>query len=104
MVSGTPVDDAMLNKLAEAVVALQPKPRKLRWVSLSLCVVDAVWSIGANYDTVVVPMEKTNGSLDPAEGCAVLPCQETAKVELVMDADDTGMVTVTGSATVECSY
>jgi hypothetical protein len=54
--------------------------------------------------TVVVPMEKVLNSLDPANGCAVLPCQETAKVELVMDADDTGMVTVVGSATVECSY
>ncbi|MDP7701392.1 hypothetical protein [Mycobacterium sp. TY815] len=56
MVSGAPVDDATLDQLADALVALEPRPRELRWVSLSLCIVDAVWSIGANYDTVVVPM------------------------------------------------
>lgn len=53
---GAPTNDAMLDKLVDAVVALDPKPRALRWASLSLCIVDAVWSIGANYDTVVVPM------------------------------------------------
>lgn len=56
MFSGTAVDNATFDKLVDAMVALDPKPRKLRWVSLSLCIVDAVWSIGANYDTVVVPM------------------------------------------------
>ena len=56
MIVGALVDDATLDKLADSVVALDPKPRKLRWVSLGLCIVDAVWSIGANYDTVVVPM------------------------------------------------
>lgn len=56
MLSSAPVNDATLDRLADAVVALDPKPRQLRWVSLSLCIVDAVWSIGANYDTVVVPM------------------------------------------------
>ena len=55
-------------------------------------------------ETVVVPMAKTTGSLAPANGCAVLACDETAKVELVMDADDTGLVTVVGSATVECVF
>lgn len=55
-------------------------------------------------ETVIVAMTKTMGSLDPANGCSVLACDETAKVELVMDADDTGMVTVVGSATVECAY
>ena len=47
---------AELAKLTDAVVALDPQPRKLRWASLSFCVVDAVWSIGANYDNVVVPL------------------------------------------------
>ncbi len=56
MVAGAPVDDATLDELAASVMALDPQPRRLRWVSLSLCIVDAVWSIGANYDTVVVPM------------------------------------------------
>lgn len=56
MAAVTPVDDASLDKLADAVVALDPKPRELRWVSLSLCIVDAVWSIGADYYKVVVPI------------------------------------------------
>ncbi|OBA90710.1 hypothetical protein A5642_12265 [Mycolicibacterium mucogenicum] len=42
--------------LVEAVVALDPKLRERRWVSLSLCIADAVWSIGAHYDNVVVPL------------------------------------------------
>lgn len=49
-------DSALLARLTEAVVALNPQPRERRWVSLSFCIVDAVWSIGANYDKVVVPL------------------------------------------------
>jgi len=48
------LDTGVLAKLTDAVVALDPQPRKLRWTSLSFCIVDAVWSIGANYDNVVV--------------------------------------------------
>jgi hypothetical protein len=51
-----PLDDATSHMLADAVVALDPQPRERRWVSLALCIVDAVWSIGANYDNVVVPI------------------------------------------------
>jgi hypothetical protein len=50
------VDAEKLDELVDAVVALDPQPRKQRWVSLSLCVIDAVWSIGAHYDNVVVPL------------------------------------------------
>ena len=50
------LDGATFDRLADAVVALNPQPRERRWVGLSLCVVDAVWSIGANYDKVVVPL------------------------------------------------
>lgn len=50
------LDDASLDKLAKAVVDLDPKPRQRRWVSLAFCLVDAVWSIGAHYDNVVVPL------------------------------------------------
>ena len=50
------LDTAMLAKLTDAVVALDPQPRARRWTSLSFCIVDAVWSIGANYDNVVVPL------------------------------------------------
>lgn len=50
------VDAAKVNEIVDAVVALDPQPRKQRWVSLSLCIADAVWSIGAHYDNVVVPL------------------------------------------------
>jgi len=50
------VNGAAFNELIDAVVALDPQPREKRWVSLSLCIVDAVWSIGAHYDNVVVPL------------------------------------------------
>lgn len=49
-------DTEKLDELVNAVVALDPQPRKRRWVSLSLGIVDAVWSIGAHYDNVVVPL------------------------------------------------
>lgn len=50
------VDTVTLAKLADAVVALDPQLRERRWTSLSFCIVDAVWSIGAHYDNVVVPL------------------------------------------------
>lgn len=50
------VDAAKFDVLVWAVVALDPQPRERRWVSLSLCIADAVWSIGAHYDNVVVPL------------------------------------------------
>ena len=43
-----------LDTVVEHIVELNPKPRDRRWNSLSLCIVDAVWSISANYDTTVV--------------------------------------------------
>jgi hypothetical protein len=49
-------DAAKFDELVDAVVALDPQPREPRWVSLSLCIADAVWSIGAHYDDVVVPL------------------------------------------------
>jgi hypothetical protein len=54
--SNESVDAAKFNELVHVVVALDPQPRKQRWVSLSLCIVDAVWSIGVHYDNVVVPL------------------------------------------------
>lgn len=50
------VEAAKFDVLVKAVVALDPLPRERRWVSLSLCIADAVWSIGAHYDNVVVPL------------------------------------------------
>ncbi|RKS74134.1 hypothetical protein CLV35_2636 [Motilibacter peucedani] len=49
-------DQAELEHLVNAVQALNPQPRAQRWRSLTYCLVDAVWSIGARYDTVVVPL------------------------------------------------
>lgn len=42
--------------VVDTVVALDPQPRDRRWVGLSLCILDAVWSISANYDSVVAPL------------------------------------------------
>jgi hypothetical protein len=42
--------------LVNAVESLNPQPRQQRWRSLSYCVLDAVWSISALYDEVVVPL------------------------------------------------
>ena len=50
------LDSGLLAKLADSVAALDPQPRERRWTSLSFCIVDAVWSIGAHYDNVVVPL------------------------------------------------
>lgn len=48
--------DAEVRALAVAkVAALEPKPRERKWSSLTACVIDAVWSINADYDTVVAP-------------------------------------------------
>ena len=44
------------DSVVDAVVALNPAPRETRWGSISLCVLDAVWSIAAHYDRVVDPL------------------------------------------------
>lgn len=43
-------------RLGVAADQLTIAPRPARWTHLALCVIDAVWSINANYDTVVVPI------------------------------------------------
>lgn len=45
-----------LMKLTDAVSALSPQPRQARWAHLSLCVLDATYSIGLRYNAVVVPV------------------------------------------------
>ncbi|MCZ4077026.1 hypothetical protein O1W68_03640 [Rhodococcus sp. H36-A4] len=50
------LDEATMDRLTTAVVALDPKPRERRWVSLSFAITDAVWSIGAGYASTVVPL------------------------------------------------
>jgi hypothetical protein len=59
-----------IDRVVEGLVALDPQPRGRRWRSLSYCVIDAVWSVSALYDEVVVPLvrrvaERT-GDLRPA--------------------------------------
>ncbi|OQM78223.1 hypothetical protein B0E55_05838 [Rhodococcus sp. 66b] len=48
--------DEGIARLVAAVRELDPKPRERRWVSVSFCVLDAVYSIGAHYDNHVVPV------------------------------------------------
>ncbi|WP_430335837.1 hypothetical protein [Rhodococcus sp. ACT016] len=55
MVLGMLSDDD-LTRLVDAAEALDPQPRERRWVSLSFCILDAVYSISARYDSVVVPV------------------------------------------------
>ncbi len=45
-----------LDKLLALAAVLPLQPRRQRWRSLTYCIVDAVWSIGAHYDNVVVPL------------------------------------------------
>lgn len=47
-----------ISRISQAVLALDPQPRQYTWTSLSYCIVDAVWSIGSDYDHVVVKMVK----------------------------------------------
>ncbi|WP_460359289.1 hypothetical protein [Mycobacterium sp. ZZG] len=54
------MDDAALARLVHAVVEPNPQPRERRWVSLSFAITDAVWSISADYDAVVVPLVRKN--------------------------------------------
>jgi hypothetical protein len=86
------LDDATLQDLAETVVKLDPQPRQRRWVSLTLCIADAVWSIGAHYDNVVTPLvrklAKEFGVTEPtvpgkqALGADPLPIKRLAALSL----------------------
>lgn len=51
--------------ILDAITALDPQPRGRRWTSLSYCIVDAVWSIGARYNAVVVPIVNRVAELAP---------------------------------------
>lgn len=50
-----PSPSSLIDRIADRVAAIGPRAQGQRWSSLSACVLDAVWSIGARYDAVVVP-------------------------------------------------
>jgi hypothetical protein len=53
-------------KIVEALRELDPQPRKGRWGHLSLCILDATYSISVSYDKVVAPLVRryaTHGGL-----------------------------------------
>jgi hypothetical protein len=81
--SGELVDIANLDRLAEAVVALDPQPRERRWVSLSLCIADAVWSIGASYDKVVVPLVREKLAAKLGVEQPTVPAREPTGTDLL---------------------
>lgn len=66
----------MLAKLTDAVAALDPQPRERRWTSLSFCIVDAVWSIGAHYDNVVVPLVRKKFAVEFGVTQPTVPAME----------------------------
>ncbi len=57
MADGVPslFDDQIGRSQAAPEPSLAQPPRE-RWTSLSACVLDAVWSVGADHDRVVVPL------------------------------------------------
>lgn len=46
----------VIPRISAAVIRLDPRPRQYRWTSLTYCIVDAVWSLGSDYDAVVIKM------------------------------------------------
>lgn len=54
-------DGADIQKLADAVKELDPSPRTDRWGHLSLCILDATFSIGIDYDSMVNPLVRRYG-------------------------------------------
>ena len=50
------LDPAEVHAVSIAVKELGPEPRKARWAHLSLCILDATFSIGLKYDAVVSPL------------------------------------------------
>lgn len=66
-----------LSRVVAAARKLDIRAREAMWVSASLCVLDAVWSIGANYDSTVVPLiqnfAQANGINRPVVSPSELP-------------------------------
>lgn len=62
-VAVTGTSSASLSALETAVAELDIKPRERRWAHLSLCVLDAVHSLGVRYGTVVSLCERYGGTI-----------------------------------------
>ncbi len=77
------LDSGMLARLADAVAALDPQPRERRWTSLSFCIVDAVWSIGAHYDNVVVPLVRKKFAAEFGVTEPTIPASEPLPADLL---------------------
>ena len=69
-----------ISRIATAVIALDPRARQHRWTSLTYCIVDAVWSIGSDYEKVVIKMVRNVASVFDDESPAI-----TAKLALPTD-------------------
>lgn len=81
-----------LDTVVDAVVALNPGPRKTRWGSISLCILDAVWSIAAHYDRVIDPLVRAFADANGIERPVIsvddqpledpYPCSRLASLEV----------------------
>lgn len=68
------IDDSTLSALAKAVQDLAPVPRQSTWSSLSLCVIDAVFSVGARYSSTERAVLNVASDCDvtvPIVGCDI---------------------------------
>lgn len=63
----------MSDDLRAAVAALELEPRSRVWTSVTYCVLDAVWSIGAHYDRVVNPLVRKVAAVHGNTSPTVVP-------------------------------
>lgn len=95
--------NGLLAPLVDAVAALDPQPRERQWVSLTFCVLDAVYSIGANYDHHVVPVVRRVATDFGVDTPAATPAAATSMADPVplsalinRYADPDALIVVTG--------
>ncbi|GAA3513966.1 hypothetical protein [Georgenia daeguensis] len=71
-----------IDSLTADIRALEPQPRTVGWTSLTYCVLDAVWSIGSDYDDVVTPLVR-NVALTLTDQIPVAPLAEVPTADAV---------------------
>lgn len=79
------LSDDDVTRLVDAAEALDPQPRERRWVSLSFCILDAVYSISARYDSVVVPVVRRVAEDCGVDGPSVLNTTEDGPDPIPLD-------------------